>query len=267
MNGDELLELRGLALRTSQRRLVDALDLTVQRGERWAVLGPNGAGKSTLLAAVAGARRHDSGQILHGGRPVDTLRADELARRRALLTDRWIDPFASPVLDTVLTARYIFRDEELGEAAARRWLERFDCGLLAARDVRRLSRGERQRVAIVTALAQDTPLVLLDEPTAHQDPRHQALVVRELAALPERGLVVTLHDLNAAARLATHVLLLWGDGRTLAGPATDILQPELLSDLFATPVSRVEVNGEAFFHVHGEVDVDSRSKLPSCPSS
>jgi len=80
-------------------------------------------------------------------------------------------------------------------------------------------------------------------------------------------LVVTLHDLNAAARLATHVLMLWGDGRTLAGPAVDILQPELLSDLFATPVSRVEVDGEGFFHVHGEVAVDSRSKLPSCPSS
>ncbi len=146
------------------------------------------------------------------------LRADELARDRALLTDRWIDPFASSVLDTVLTARFIFRDEDHGEAVARRWLERLDCALLADRDVRLLSRGERQRVAIATALAQDTPLVLLDEPTAHQDPRHQAMVVRELAALPERGLIVTLHDLNAAARLASHVLLLWGDGRTLVGP-------------------------------------------------
>ena len=78
------------------------------------------------------------------------------------------------MLDTILTARFIFRDEDQGEAVARRWLERLDCALLAGRDVRLLSRGERQRVAIATALAQDTPLVLLDEPTAHQDPRHQA---------------------------------------------------------------------------------------------
>jgi len=132
---------------------------------------------------------------------VQDLRADELARDRALLTDRWTDPFASSVLDTVLTARFVFRDEGHGEAVARGWLDRLDCAQLADRDVRRLSRGERQRVAIATALAQDTPLVLLDEPTAHQDPRHQAMVVRELAALRERGLVVTLHDLNAAARL------------------------------------------------------------------
>lgn len=265
MSESELLALRGLALHTPQRRLVDALDLTVRRGERWAVLGPNGAGKSTLLAAIAGARPHDGGEVLLGGRPVGGLREDELARQRALLSDRWTDPFASSVLETVLTARFVFRDEDRGEAAARRWLDRFDCGLLAGRDVRRLSRGERQRVAIVTALAQDTPLVLLDEPTAHQDPRHQALVVRELAALPERGLVVTLHDLNAAARLATHVLLLWGDGRTLAGPLAAMLRTDLLSDLFATPVSRVEADGEAFFHVHG--DVVRGDRLPACPSS
>ena len=246
----ELLKLAKLALRTPQRCLVDSLDLTVRRGERWAVLGPNGAGKSTLLAAVAGARHCDGGEILLRGQPVRDLRADELARDRALLTDRWTDPFPSVVLDTVLTARFIFRDEDLGEAVARRWLERLDCALLAHRDVRLLSRGERQRVAIATALAQDTPLVLLDEPTAHQDPRHQALVVRELAALPERGLIVTLHDLNAAARFASHALLLWGDGRTLAGPAADVLTPPTLTDLFATPVSRLEVDGESVFHVH-----------------
>jgi iron complex transport system ATP-binding protein len=250
MNDTELLAVRGLSLRTPQRCLVDALDLTVRRGERWAVLGPNGAGKSTLLAAIAGARHGDSGEILLGQRAVSGLRADELARDRALLTDRWIDPFASSVLDTVLTARFIFRDEDRGEAVARQWLERLDCALLADRDVRLLSRGERQRVALATALAQDTPLVLLDEPTAHQDPRHQAMVVRELAALPERGLIVTLHDLNAAARLATHVLLLWGDGRTVSGRAAEMLTPQALTDLFATPVSRVEVESEAVFHVH-----------------
>ena len=246
----ELLAVRGLSLRTPQRVLVDSLDLTVRRGERWAVLGPNGAGKSTLLAAIAGARHGDGGEILLGLRAVQGLRADELARDRALLTDRWIDPFASSVLDTVLTARFVFRDEGHGESVARGWLDRLDCAQLADRDVRRLSRGERQRVAIATALAQDTPLVLLDEPTAHQDPRHQAMVVRELASLRERGLVVTLHDLNAAARLATHALLLWGDGRSLPGLAAEVLTPPTLTDLFATPVSRVEVDGESVFHVH-----------------
>ncbi len=247
---EPLLALHNVQLRAGGRLLVDALNIAVQPGQRWAVLGPNGAGKSTLLAAIAGARVVDGGEILLRGRAVRTWAAHELARERALLADRWIDPFSHTVIDTVLTARYVFRDEDGAVGAARAWLRRLDCDALADRDVRRLSRGERQRVATATTLAQDTPLVLLDEPTAHQDPRHQALVVRELKDLVDRALVASLHDLNAAARFATHALLLWGDGRTQAGGAADVLRPEVLSDLFETPIRRVESEGESFFHVH-----------------
>ena len=248
---DDFLCLDRVRLRTPQRVLVDSLSLTIATGERWALLGPNGAGKSTLLASVAGARAVDGGVVRIGGRDISLLRADELARERALLADRWIDPFTSTVLDTVLTARYVFRDEAGAGPVARAWLQRLDCEVLADRDVRRLSRGERQRVAIATALAQDTPLILLDEPTAHQDPRHQALVINELVALPERALLASLHDLNAAARFASHALLLWGNGRTLAGPAADVLTPAALSELFETPITRVDAGDEVFFHVHG----------------
>lgn len=245
-----LLRLDRVCLRTPQRILVDSLSLAIEPGQRWAVLGPNGAGKSTLLAGIAGARAVDDGAVRIAGRDVSQLRADELARDRALLADRWIDPFASTVLDTVLTARYVFRDEARAAGIAFAWLQRFDCEALAERDVRRLSRGERQRVAIATALAQETSLVLLDEPTAHQDPRHQALVIGELSALPERALLASLHDLNAAARFATHALLLWGDGRTLAGRAAEVLTPTALSELFETAITRVDAGGESVFHVH-----------------
>jgi iron complex transport system ATP-binding protein len=77
-------------------------------------------------------------------------------------------------------------------------------------------------------------------------------VVRELKDLQARALVASLHDLNAAVRFASHALLLWGDGRTCAGLARDVLTPEALSDLFQTPIRRVEADGEAFFHVHRE---------------
>lgn len=247
---DDFLCLEGVRLRTPQRVLVESLTLSITPGERWALLGPNGAGKSTLLASIAGARAVDGGTIQFGGRDVSQLRADELARERALLADRWVDPFASTVLDTVLTARYVFRDEADAAHIAHTWLQRFDCDALAERDVRRLSRGERQRVAIATALAQDTPLILLDEPTAHQDPRHQALVISELSALPERAMLASLHDLNAAACFASHALLLWGNGRTLAGRAADVLTAETLSQLFQTPITRVDAGRDAFFHAH-----------------
>jgi iron complex transport system ATP-binding protein len=249
-----LHELRGVALAAAGRTLVEGLDLAVRPGERWVVLGPNGAGKSTLLRVMAGARPPDDGAVLIDGVPLDRYSEVDLARIRALVTDRWIDPFPSSVLDTVLTARYVFGDENgAGAPLARQLLAALDCASLAARDVRRLSRGERQRVAIATALAQATPTVLLDEPTAHQDPRHQAWVIEYLRTLADRALVATLHDINAAARLATHALLLGGRGTYRAGPAADVLHDDALSDLFETRIATVAADGERFFRVRPPV--------------
>jgi iron complex transport system ATP-binding protein len=245
-----LLKLADVALVAAGRTLVEHLDLEIRPGERWAVLGPNGAGKSTLLRVMSGARSPDAGAVFVGDLPIDRYGEIDLARVRALVTDRWIDPFASSVLDTVLTARYVFGDEDgAGEQVARRLLTALDCAHLMQRDVRRLSRGERQRVAIATALAQATPTVLLDEPTAHQDPRHQAWVIEHLLTLDDRALVATLHDINAAARFATHVLLIGGRGAYLAGAADDVLQDDALSELFQTRIGAVIADGERFFRV------------------
>jgi len=229
-----------VTLRAGGRLLVDSLDLQVQAGSRWAVLGPNGAGKSTLLAVLAGARRTDGGAVLLAGRPLDQWDAQALAGQRVLLPDGWLDPFAATVLDTVLTARYRLGEADRhGSRVAGRWLARLDCGQLPGRDVRSLSRGERQRVAIATALSQETPLLLLDEPIAHQDPRHQALVVDVLAALCGHTLMASLHELNAAVRLATHALLLDGRGGWIAGPAEETLTASRLSALFEAPIDRL----------------------------
>lgn len=228
---------RDLCLRAGERELVRGLALDVHAGERWVVLGPNGAGKSTLLAALAGARRCDGGSILLAGAPLEGWSVEQMAEQRALLTDRWHDPFSASVLDTVLTGRFrLGPDDPHGELVARHWLSEFDCDTLVARDVRLLSRGERQRVALATALAQEASLVLLDEPIAHQDPRHQSLVLERLARADDRTLIASLHDMNAAARFATHALLLTGQGDWRAGPAEEILTAVQLSALFQTPV-------------------------------
>lgn len=232
-----VIACREVDLRAGERGLVRALSLQVRAGERWAVLGPNGAGKSTLLAALAGVRAADGGEVLLRARPLAGWSVEELAEIRALVTDRWHDPFSASVLDTVLTARYrLGAQDEDGLQAARAWLAEFDCAALTDHDVTSLSRGERQRVALATALAQDTPLVLLDEPIAHQDPRHQVLVLDRLARAAERTLIASLHDMNAAARFATHVLLLTGRGDWCAGTVADMLTAQRLSALFDTEV-------------------------------
>jgi iron complex transport system ATP-binding protein len=247
-----IIECREVSLTAGERELVRALTLAVHEGERWVVLGPNGAGKSTLLAALAGVRDAQRGAVVLAGRTLGAWGVDEMAEQRALVTDRWHDAFAASVLDTVLTARFrLGAADAEGSRVARAWLAEFDCAQLAERNVRLLSRGERQRVALATALAQDTPLVLLDEPIAHQDPRHQALVLDRLARTPGRTLVATMHDMNAAARFATHALLLTGRGDWSAGAALDVLTAPHLAALFETDVQTVQAAGGALYFVTG----------------
>ncbi|HTT09527.1 MAG TPA: ABC transporter ATP-binding protein [Burkholderiaceae bacterium] len=240
MSQASLLACTGVSLQVRGAReprvLVRDLHWQVEAGERWVVLGPNGAGKSTLLAALAGVRQVDGGRVLYGGAPLSAIDVLAQATRRALVTDRWHDAFSASVLQTVLTARYRFgANDAAAVAAATAALDRLDCGHLAEADIRTLSRGERQRVAIAAALAQETPVVLLDEPIAHQDPRHQVLVLDALRAAPDRTVVASLHDVNGALRFATHALLLSGRGEWSAGPAREVLSAQRMSALFATP--------------------------------
>ncbi len=264
-----LLACRNVDVRYGERCLVRGLNLEVAAGDRWAIVGPNGAGKSSLLLVMAGARRPDAGHIELDGRPISAWGVEELAALRAMVADRWIDPFATDVLETVKAARYRmeFRagwtlrgDARPGAAAdhapaaalALQCLEAMDCADLAHRDIRRLSRGERQRVALAAALAQESALVLLDEPISHQDPRHQMLVLRNLKARSHSTFIGALHDINAAARFATHALLLTGDGNWQAGDAREVLTCSGLSALFNTEIVQVEVGAQRIFVAGGE---------------
>lgn len=249
----DVITARNVRLEAGSRTLVEQLTFIVQRGERWVILGPNGAGKSSLLAVFAGLRCAEAGEVVIAGQGFGRWTVDALAAQRALVTDRWLDPFAATVCETVLTARYRFgADDADGVARAREELARLDCAELADHDVRTLSRGERQRVALATALAQDTPLVLLDEPTSHQDPRHQALVLQRLGQLSGRTLVASTHDVNAAARFATHVLLLSGQGGWRAGTTAECLTAEALSELFGARFAAVPTANGPLFHLAHE---------------
>jgi len=244
-----MVEVQDLGLRVGERTLVEGLSIQVGPGERWVVVGPNGAGKSSLLGALAGARRAQAGSIRIAGHPIARCDVEQLAELRALVNDRWIDPFSATVLDTVLTARYRFGAQDGARDTAIAALSEMDCAHLAQRDVRGLSRGERQRVAIATALAQDTPVLLLDEPTSHQDPGHQAGVLAKLAARPQQTVVAVLHDINAAARFATHALLLSGVGWWRAGRRADVLTAPQLSTLFDTRIETTTAGRTEVFWV------------------
>jgi len=250
-----LLALESLQLRIAGRVLVDALTLTVGHGDIWAVLGRNGAGKSTLLGTLAGLCAPDGGEVRLRGRRLGDWRRGEAARIRAYLPQAVHDAFSLGVLDSVLLGRHphIGRwqwegDEDRRMAlAALATVDMAECG---ARDVLSLSGGERQRVALAQVLAQDPDLLLLDEPTAHLDMHHQVSVMHALSGLArERGkaIVVATHDLNLAARFATHVLILRGDGATRHGPTHEVMTEQALSETFSHPLQRIETADSTLF--------------------
>jgi iron complex transport system ATP-binding protein len=253
-----LLALDGVGLRAggtaAGRWLFEALSFGVRAGERWVVLGPNGAGKSSLLAAMAGVFPLARGGMRIDGRGVADWPPQALAERRAWCPQFWIDPFPATVCDTlrlVRDRRAWWSGGADADPAIAQALADWDLAALAQADVRLLSGGERQRVAIATALLQDAALVLFDEPASHLDLAHQRLLVDRLRARADAGLAVvaSLHDLNLAADLASHAVLLDGRGGAWAGAVDAVMTPALLSAAYGVAVDRVEVCGEQRFWI------------------
>lgn len=255
------LQLESLSLRAGGRPqgrlLFQDVSITMQAGERWVVLGPNGAGKSTLLVALAGLLDPDQGNIRLGNQVLGDWYPQDLARQRAWCPQFWLDPFPVSAWETVASAVLATHSEFDGAQArvqAHEWLQHFDAGELSDMDVRSLSGGERQRVALATAFAQGAPLLLLDEPTAHLDWAHQALLQTRLKDWSTRsGIAITvLHDLNLAWSLGTHILLLDGKGRARWGSRAEILQADLLTMAFGIKVSVQETDGQRWFRIELE---------------
>jgi iron complex transport system ATP-binding protein len=244
-----------LSLSAGQRQLVSDLDWQVNTGECWSIIGRNGAGKSTLMRALAGLRDPEAGHVTLSGRTLTEWPLAELARQRAFLAQSRSDAFAYSVIETVLSARHPYHDNRYWEdsddhAIAVKSLEAMEVADLAARDVRTLSGGERQRVAIAAMLAQDTPLLLLDEPANALDLAHQVSVMSILARLcREQGKTAVMigHDLTLAHSVSTHALLLKGDGRWLAGATADVMQADILSDYLGHPIEVIQHGKRSIF--------------------
>jgi iron complex transport system ATP-binding protein len=243
--GRPLLEVRDLALRVPGRTLCAGLSFAVRAGECWVVVGPNGAGKTTLVHTLAGLRPPAAGSVLLDGVPLGAHPARERARRIGLVPQDSVDAFPDTVLEIALAGRHPHLSRWRTEAArdvaiARAALAAVGMQDAADRDAQTLSGGERRRVAIAMLLAQDPPVMLLDEPTHHLDIAHEVRTLDLLAARARAGhaVLMTLHTLTLAARHATHALLLDG-AQAHAGPAAELLTAPRLSALFGQPLVAV----------------------------
>ncbi|MFC8660198.1 heme ABC transporter ATP-binding protein [Streptomyces parvus] len=239
--GSPAVEAAGLSVRLGQRQVLDSVDLTAHAGEVVALVGPNGAGKSTLLAALAADLAPASGEVRIDGRPSAAWSAPELALRRSVLPQAAVLSFPFPVEDVVRMGRAPWAGterEDEDDAAVAAAMAATEVTRFAARPFSALSGGEKARVALARVLAQRAPLMLLDEPTAALDLRHQELVLRicrERAAAGD-AVVVVLHDLGLAAAYADRVAVLH-DGRIAElGPPEAVFSGELLGEVYRQPV-------------------------------
>ncbi|PFG37045.1 iron complex transport system ATP-binding protein [Flavimobilis soli] len=246
--GSVLAEVHDAHLTLGGSTILDGASLEVRAGEVRALVGPNGAGKSTLLGVLTGDRKPSSGHVTVHGAPLSSWSTTDLALRRAVLTQDVAVSFPFTVREVVEMGRSPWRAtplEEDDDAIIAESLEATDVAHLAGRSFTTLSGGERARAALARVLAQRTQLLLLDEPTAALDLRHQELVLSLAREHARAGgaVVVVVHDIGLAAAYADQVTVLAG-GRVVGdGVPGDVLTPELLTEVYEHPVEVLEHPG------------------------
>jgi iron complex transport system ATP-binding protein len=252
------LQASGLGVRLGGKAVLQEVSASFAAGQVTAIVGPNGAGKSTLLACLCALRRPDRGEVRLDGQPLAALPPRTRARRIGFIPQTPEIAWAVEARILVGLGRTPFigaRGLSMEDAQAiERAMAEAQVSELAERDVSTLSGGERARVLIARALAGDPEWLLADEPLAGLDPGHQldaADLFRGLAHDRGKGVILTLHDLSVAARLADRVLVL-AEGRLVAdGPPADALAPDVLAQAYGVTARYTEGEGGPLIEVVG----------------
>ena len=231
----------------SDRAALSGVSMEVPDGSLYAVLGPNGSGKSTLMKALLGALAAIEGVALVDEKPAAAWSRRDLARAVGVVPQAETIAFPLTVREMVAMGRYPYlgplgAEGEADRVAIRRALEACDVAELASRDVMTLSGGELQRVRIARALAQEPRALVLDEPTASLDIRHEMAILELLRTSADQGMTVLVvtHGLDLAARFADRMLLLAGGRVAAEGPPDEVMRSQVLEAVYRWPVRVTE---------------------------
>ncbi len=255
-----MLSIEDVTIRYEARPVLRNISLDVKPGEVLTLIGPNGVGKSTLIRAISGSLKPIGGRVTIDGQEVHRLRVEERARLMAVVPQAVRLPELFTVFDTVLMGRtpylgWLGREGEKDRSAVWAALDRTCTRELADRPIGELSGGEQQRVMIARALAQSARTLLLDEPTAHLDLKHQAGVlslVCDLAHAEGYAILMALHDLNLAAQYADRVALLSNASLVAIGTPEEVLTEVNLSPAYGLRITVYEHPAHGAPLVHAE---------------
>ncbi|MEJ5365484.1 MAG: ABC transporter ATP-binding protein [Desulfosoma sp.] len=246
-----MIELEHVHCGYPDRKVLHDVHLSIGAGEFVGVLGPNGSGKTTLILALSGVLPVTAGRIRLNGRPLVTVPHRERARHIAVVPQDVHVPYPFSCWDVVAMGRYPHQkrgghETPEDEEAVRQAMERTETLDLAERPITGVSGGERQRVFVAKALAQDTPVLLLDEAVSAMDVHRKLQIFSLLKTLQEkegRTIVAVLHDINTAAVFCRRLVFLKG-GRIVAdGPTKEVLKADILETVYETPASVYPVPG------------------------
>jgi iron complex transport system ATP-binding protein len=251
-----IIEIKDLSFDyTPKSSVLKNLSFDVTTGTFLTIVGPNGAGKSTLLNLLCGILKPGSGTITIEGTPVESYSTEVLARKIAVVRQEFIPVFDFSVIDTVMMARTPYyspigfetkTDSQIVSEA----LQATDAAQFALRSLATLSAGERQRVFIARALAQNTPILLLDEPTTFLDLKHQVAIydlLKKSQLQKGKTIVAVTHDINLSAQYCDMALLLGADHSYKHGPPRDVFTAQQIQKLFDVRVFAGNIGKEKFF--------------------
>ena len=258
------IELENVSFAYQDQPVLKSLSLSAEANSFWAVVGPNGAGKSTFLNLVCGQLKPDEGTVSVDGRAAASWSGQQLAGIISMVRQEFVPVFGFSVRQTVMMARYYRRPSALFENAED--VDAVDAALavtdtldFADRPLGHLSGGERQRVFIARALAQETPVLLLDEPTSHLDLKHQIRVfdlLKQMQCEQGKTILLVTHDLNMAAQYCDKVLLLGSEGAFFQGPPEVVLDSGQMQSTFGVQGYQGLIEKRKFFVPLGQFSKD-----------
>jgi iron complex transport system ATP-binding protein len=239
-----MLEIQSLSIAYENHMILHDLSLSIHPGEITVLIGPNGAGKSTLIRAISGVIKPQTGKILVNGHDLALCSTGERARYMAVVPQARSLPPAFSVYQAVLLGRtpylgWLGQANASDHARVQQALIHTGATQIAQRRIGDLSGGEQQRVLLARALAQDTPILLLDEPTTHLDLQHQSTLlnlVRQLASRQNLAVLMVLHDLNLAGLYADRIALITQGRLQALGAPAEVLTESTLSATYQLPV-------------------------------